>query len=259
MAWEQVNRKQIKREVRERLRSARVSPMGALILYMVMVRGLYLLRELLGVTETAYRFTGIAVTLAGVVLSTGFTLYCMTVLRGERAGYSTLLGGFAFAGKVILLFAAELFFVLAWGILLIIPGIIAMYRYSFAFYNLCENPGIGVLEALEMSKRQTAGCKSQLFMLDLSYIGWHILAILTVPVRVLLAVCLFTQDSPYLYLLNSYRFEAVMGPAWLWLILFDVWRLLVSLFYVPHMRCVWLTYFAFAKRASGVGEGEGGL
>ena len=45
-------------------------------------------------------------------------------------------------------------------------GIVAAYRYRFALYNLYENPGIGVMEALDMSKRQTLGYKSQLFTLD---------------------------------------------------------------------------------------------
>ena len=57
-----------------------------------------------------------------------------------------------------------------------IPGIIAAYRYRFALYNLCENPEISIMEALDMSKRQTLGYKGQLFMLDLSYLGWALLA-----------------------------------------------------------------------------------
>ncbi|RAZ48659.1 hypothetical protein DK853_47300, partial [Klebsiella oxytoca] len=40
------------------------------------------------------------------------------------------------------------------------------------------------MEALEMSKRQTLGYKAQLFTLDLSYIGWSLLA--TLPTLLLL-------------------------------------------------------------------------
>ena len=59
------------------------------------------------------------------------------------------------------------------------PGIIAAYRYRFALYNLCENPEMGVMEALNMSKAQTLGFKGQLFVLDLSFIGWYLLSGLT--------------------------------------------------------------------------------
>jgi hypothetical protein len=61
-------------------------------------------------------------------------------------------------------------------------GIIAAYRYRFALYNLCENPELGVMEALAMSKAQTLGFKWQLFVLDLSFIGWNILVSLTLGI-----------------------------------------------------------------------------
>lgn len=253
MTWEVIDRKQAKREARTLLRGAQVSPMGMLILYMGIVWGLYQLRQLAGTAGAVYRFTGVPVILLDMILSAGFTLYCMAVRRGERAGYPVLFKGFAFAGKLILLFIAELFLMLAWGTLLIIPGIIAAYRYSFALYNLCENPGIGVLEAIRMSRRQTVGYKSQLFALDLSYLGWHCLASLWVPVRIWLTVRLLAQDSPYMYLLRFHRLEAAVGPPWLWMILFHVWSLLVGLFYIPNLRCVRLAYFETAKRTSGAG------
>lgn len=63
-----------------------------------------------------------------------------------------------------------------------IPGIVAAYRYRFAMLNLCENPEIGVMEALNMSKAQTLGFKWQLFVLDLSFIGWNILVSLTLGI-----------------------------------------------------------------------------
>ena len=73
-------------------------------------------------------------------------------------------------------------FIVLWSMLLVIPGIIAAYRYRFAVLNLCENPELGVMEALNMSKAQTSGYKGQLFMLDLSFIGWAILCGLTMGI-----------------------------------------------------------------------------
>ena len=103
-------------------------------------------------------------------------LYCMAIRRGERAEYLTLFDGFSFVGKIILLDIISGFFIVLWSMLFLIPGVIAAYRYSFASFNLYENPGIGVMEALDMSKRQTLGYKSQLFTLDLSYLGWSLLS-----------------------------------------------------------------------------------
>lgn len=100
-----------------------------------------------------------------MVLSAGFVLYCMAVRRGQRAEFLTLFDGFSFVGKVIGLNIVIGVFTFLWSLLFVIPGIIASYRYRFALYNLYENPGIGIMEALDMSKQQTVGYKSQLFVL----------------------------------------------------------------------------------------------
>ncbi len=254
MMAELINRKQVKQEVRELLRSAWVSPKGMVALYMGITLGMELLLSLIGATGFVYTFIDILTTLIGSVLAVGFTLYCMAIRRGERAGYLTLFDGFTFVGKIVLLMIVETFFILAWSMLLFIPGVIASYRYSFAVFNLCENPDIGVMEAIEMSKRQTMGYKGQLFMLDLSYMGWTLLAILPSMVYLGMSVNYLLQA---LDVSAVYSMEAAVGPAWLWLILVSVWGMLVSLFYLPNAHCVQLAYFETAKRTSGIGEGAG--
>ena len=124
-------------------------------------------------------FVSVVASLAGTVLSAGEVLYHLGVRRGEEMPYTTLFDGFSFAGKIILLSIVQYIFIFLWSLLLIVPGIIAAYRYRFALYNLCENPEMGVMEALNMSKAQTLGFKGQLFVLDLSFIGWYLLSGLT--------------------------------------------------------------------------------
>ncbi len=63
-----------------------------------------------------------------------------------------------------------------------IPGIVAALSYSQAFYILAENPGIGALEAIRISKRMMYGYKGKLFLLYLSFIGWAILSALTLGI-----------------------------------------------------------------------------
>ena len=177
MLFEHIDRKQCKWEAAELLREAQVSPKAMTALYMAL---LILLNLFSSLVDTGFFsvFLSILVSLMSTVLAAGFALYCMAVRRGERAEFLTLFDGFSFVGKLILLSIVVDLFVFLWSLLFIVPGIIAAYRYSFAFYNLYEDPGIGVMEALEMSKRQTLGYKAQLFTLDLSYIGWNLLATL---------------------------------------------------------------------------------
>ncbi len=63
--------------------------------------------------------------------------------------------------------------------LTIVGGIIKHYEYSMLPYVLAENPNIGVKDAFKLSKELTNGNKFNLFKLDLSFIGWKILASFT--------------------------------------------------------------------------------
>ena len=151
MMYEQIDRKKCKWEAAELLREAQVSPKAMTALYMGLVLGLGLLSSVAGSGFLGI-FISILASLLSTVLLAGFTLYCMAIRRGERAEYLTLFDGFSFVGKLILLELITAFFVVLWSMLFLIPGVIAAYRYSFAAYNLYENPGIGVMEALDMSK-----------------------------------------------------------------------------------------------------------
>jgi hypothetical protein len=69
-------------------------------------------------------------------------------------------------------------FIFLWSLLLIIPGIIKAYQYVFVPYILAENPDIEWRRALELSRRMTDGCKFDIFVLQLSFIGWYLLGML---------------------------------------------------------------------------------
>jgi uncharacterized membrane protein len=197
-----------------------------------------------------------------LVLDAGFVIYCMAVRRGERAEYLTLFDGFAFAGKIILLALLKAVFIALWALLFVIPGLIAFYRYRFALYNLLENPEISVTQALDMSKRQTNGFKGQIFMLDLSYVGWGLLA--SVPDMVYrqsiqLQIAGIVGQTSYWNFTDVMKYvnpDAFGMPYMAWQFLIVVWAIAVSVFYIAHYQCVELDYFDAAKRASGVGESQ---
>lgn len=66
-------------------------------------------------------------------------------------------------------------FVFLWTLLLIVPGIIKSYQYRMVPYILAENPDLTTRETLDLSKEMTDGQKMDIFVLDLSFIGWYIL------------------------------------------------------------------------------------
>lgn len=259
MIAELIDRRQLKADAKALLADAQVSPKGMVALYLGLSLVLNLLVSFSGNAGLLSTFVSILTSLLGWVLSAGFVLYCMAVRRGERAEYLTLFDGFSFVGKIIGLNIVTYIFIWLWSLLFVIPGIIAAYRYRFALYNLYENPGIGVMEALDMSKRQTAGYKSQLFMLDLSYIGWSLLG--SIPAMIYSgAVSWRMAQIGYGYVSgNLASFSAdftVLGlPDWSWTLVIGLWSLAAALFYLANYQCVELGYFETAKRTSGVGEG----
>ena len=263
MMAELIDRKQLKADMKNLLADAQVSPKGMTALYLVLLLVLNLAASLLDGSGLVSTFLSILSSLFGMVLGSGFVLYCMAVRRGERAEYLTLFDGFSFVGKIIGLNIVMYIFIWLWSMLFIIPGFIAAYRYRFALYNLYENPGIGIMEALDMSKQQTLGYKGQLFTLDLSYLGWTLLA--SVPSMVESTFFyeeLFSDAMTYidgsaqvLSAVSAAPSAYEMLPAWGWVLISGLWSLVVSLFYLPNYQCVELGYFEIAKSTSGVGEG----
>jgi uncharacterized membrane protein len=262
MMAELIDRKRLKAETRELLGTARVSPRGMTALYLGLAMALSTLDYLAGGGNAVLErnpvgiFTYVLTTLLTAVLGAGFSLYCMAVRRGERAECLTLFDGFSFVGKLIALNVVESLLIILWSMLFVIPGIVAAYRYRFALYNLYENPGIGVMEALDMSKRQTWGYKSQIFALDWSYFGWLMLASLPLlAVLFLLYRLVFQIVTGPMPALPAEELvdQALVLPVWVWSLIASVFSLVVGLFYVPNRECVELGYFEIAKRTSGVG------
>ena len=65
------------------------------------------------------------------------------------------------------------------ALLLVIAGailsVIVTYRYRLAVYFLLDNPEMGALAAITESKRAMMGWKGELFIQDLSFLGWWLL------------------------------------------------------------------------------------
>lgn len=98
-------------------------------------------------------------------------------------------------------FLAGLFvqlFVLLWSLLFIIPGIVKSYSYSMTFYLMSQHPELKAKEAIDMSKEMTKGHKMDLFVLDLSFIGWFLLSVLTCGI-LLLWVLPYVQSTKIQY------------------------------------------------------------
>ena len=66
-----------------------------------------------------------------------------------------------------------------WTFVFIVPGIVVSYSYAMVEYILVENPSLTASQALKQSKKMMKGNRMRLFCLELSFIGWDILALFT--------------------------------------------------------------------------------
>lgn len=91
-------------------------------------------------------------------------------------------------------------FIFLWSLLLIIPGIIKAYAYSMVPYILADNPNIGVRKAIALSNEMTMGHKFDMFVLDLSFIGWYLLGTIALGIGVLFVMPYENATKAELYL-----------------------------------------------------------
>lgn len=73
----------------------------------------------------------------------------------------------------------SMLFIFLWSLLFIIPGFVKFYQYRYVPYLLAENTSLTPKEALSKSKQLTKGHKWNIFVLDLSFIFWILLELIT--------------------------------------------------------------------------------
>ncbi len=113
-----------------------------------------------------------------------------------------------YALAVLVLYLLTTIFKFLWSLLLVIPGIIKSYSYSqsyFIYYDTYVETGETprYLDSITASRHLMNGFKAKLFFLDLSFIGWHILSMLTLGIGYLWLIpyiastkAAFYQDLP---------------------------------------------------------------
>lgn len=111
-----------------------------------------------------------------------------------------------YGGNVLMMFLISLYTAL-WSMLFVVPGIVKGYSYSLAMYIKSENPNIPASKAIELSTRMTNGHKMDLFVLDMSFIGWAILSAFTLNILGILYVI------PYQYAAKAFAYEEIKEEA----------------------------------------------
>ena len=124
--------------------------------------------------------------IASLIITPPFTLgICMTTLklvRNKPIKPSYVYDGFNNFGKSIFLNLTNGLFAALWSLLFIIPGIIKEIEYSMSFFLLADNPDWSISDARSESIRIMQGNRWRYFCLQLSFLGWLLLSVLTLGI-----------------------------------------------------------------------------
>ena len=251
-----IPRRQRLREVRDCLGSAQVPPRRFFSLYLGLVTVIDLVSvgvQLLGgdtplLEDLPSLFAVVLSNLLVQLLLVGTLLYGLAVWRGQRAEYATLGDGFSFAGRCIAVLLLQLLIVGSGLTLMVLPGIYFFYVYRFALFELCEDPGIGPVEAMRRARIHAYGYKRQLFAMDLRFLPWILLSRLPA----------IYQDL--VYLLPAYA--RTYGLNWTLSLpaiplsplgqtaVFDLFHLAVALLYLPAFTVAQASYYDTARETN---------
>ena len=167
------NRAELKQQAKDQLRGRWGGAIGAFVLVylvIVVVSGLVYVLPVGGI---------VTLILAGPLM-VGLIIYCMNLINtSEKVDVSTAFKGFSIFGPALATYLWEMLWVYIWMLLFVIPGIIKAYSYSQALYVIADNPNIGARQALKISMRMTQGYKWKIFVMQLSFIGWGLLCMLS--------------------------------------------------------------------------------
>ncbi len=149
--------------------------------------------------------TGVGSFVTGLV-SLGYISLYVALLRGTNPTFEGSIS--AITENIGTKFVSTLLVMLytfLWSLLFIIPGIVKSYSYAMTPYILLDRPELSATDAIKESEKMMNGHKMDLFILDLSFIGWILLSMLTCGVLVLYV-------EPYMMATKSAFYLELKGP-----------------------------------------------
>lgn len=122
---------------------------------------------------------GLAAFLLGGVLQLGYAGFLLKTQDGKQPEFRDLFSQFDRFGTGFTQKFLRSLYVTLWSLLFLIPGIVKALSYAMTPFILAEHPELTVSQAITLSETMMDGHKMDLFLLNLSFIGWTILSILT--------------------------------------------------------------------------------
>lgn len=162
--------------IKEKSKQQIAGQIGVFVLIYLAFLGIVLLLDYFPVIGAGLSFV------ATILLELQLITIHLNLTKGTQPEFMMLFDIFKkprLCGNAIALYIMTYILTLLWSLLLIVPGIIKALSYSMAPYILAENNDMLPQDAIKESMRIMEGHKMELFILELSFIGWEILCVLT--------------------------------------------------------------------------------
>ena len=125
---------------------------------------------------------GIVSFILGGTVELGYAKFLLKQYDRKQLQFSDLFSQFERFGTGFAQKFLRTLFTVLWSLLFIIPGIVKGLSYAMTPFILEEHPEMTASEAIKASMRLMDGHKMDLFILGLTFIGWEILACLTMGI-----------------------------------------------------------------------------
>ena len=190
---------EIRRRAREQLQGNIFSSNWLTLLAFVFVTGLAV-----SVAGSVIPFGGL---LLGGAAEMGLAAVCLLLVRQPQRKMEVNTVFYAFKDdnyvRSLVIYLLSRLYVFLWSLLFWIPGIVKGYAYSMAYYVSLDRPEMSGSDCITTSEQLMEGHKWQLFCLELSFIGWFIVSLLTFGIG-------FLFVGPYYRLAKTNFYESII-------------------------------------------------
>ena len=135
-----------------------------------------------GNTTVSIGALGLVQFILGGVIQLGYARYLLNQQNRQEISLRDLFSEFDRFGQGFAQKFLRGLYCALWGLLFIIPGIVKTYSYAMTPFIMAEHPHLTAGEAIQASRDMMEGHKWELFVLRLTFIGWDILAALTMNI-----------------------------------------------------------------------------
>ena len=125
---------------------------------------------------------GIVSFILGGTVELGYAKFLLKQYDRKELQFSDLFSQFERFGTGFAQKFLRTLYTCLWALLLVIPGIVKGLSYAMTPFILEEHPEMTASEAIKASMKLMDGHKMDLFILGLTFIGWEILACLTMGI-----------------------------------------------------------------------------